>query len=424
MVHSSSTPLADDAARPPNHTRANGTGPAAPSHRGSTNLHSGHAGTSHPGTSHPGPTALHPSPTRPDRHAHTTRHAVDVASAVALVILWSSGFVGARLGADHASPDTLLAWRLIASAAVLLAWTCLRNRVRRTATPAATPLRGRRTIAEHAVVGVLTQAAFLGGVYAAAASGVAAGTSALVAALQPLVVAAAAGPLLGRRVSIRQWLGLVVGLAGVALVVADDVGTSGTPIWAYVLPFGAMLALSAGTVLDRYWQPAGSTVQALTIHVTASAALVVAVAALTSGLTPPSTPGFWWSVAWVTVLSGFGGYGAYLVVARRSGATHVSVLLYLTPPTTLIWTWLMFDEGLGWHGLAGLVVCATGVILFFRTTPRGIRRISRKSHHGPPAPSSHPGLARTPAQTHRAQMHDGPVTHGQFLSPWWPETRR
>lgn len=288
---------------------------------------------------------------------------VDAAAAAGLVVFWSSGFIGARLGTEHAPADTLLAWRYLIAAMILVPVLAPRLARLARAQPAA--------IRQHAVVGLLSQALYLGGVVTGIGLGVPAGTTALIAALQPLVVAAAATRLLGEPIGFRRGAGLWLGLAGVALVVAEDVG-SGAPVWAYLLPVGGMLALSAGTVLEQRWRPAGGLTASLTVHVAVAAALFTTVAAAGGRLDPPAAAGFWWAVAWVLVLSTAGGYGTYLIVLRRSGATRVSSLLYLTPPTTAVWAWAMFDEQLGGRALTGLAVCAAAVwlVLGCRQHPR------------------------------------------------------
>jgi drug/metabolite transporter (DMT)-like permease len=112
----------------------------------------------------------------------------DAVAATVLVVCWSSGFVGAVLGTRSAPVDTVLAWRTLVSALVLGAWALVRGeRV------------APRALLRQVVLGLLVQVLYLGGIFAAAGAGVSAGTSALVAALQPLLVAALAGPLLAER---------------------------------------------------------------------------------------------------------------------------------------------------------------------------------------------------------------------------------
>ena len=275
----------------------------------------------------------------------------DLAAATALVVFWSSGFVGSQLGTRYAPADTLLAWRYLIAAAILL--PILGPRL----------LRMRRgALGRHAVVGLFSQVLYLGGVVGGIGLGTPAGTTALIAALQPLVVATAARRVLGETVSRRAQAGLWLGLAGVAVVVSGDID-SGGPAWIYLLPVGGMLALSAGTVLEQRWRPAGGLPVSLTVHVAVAAVVFSSEAAVFERLYVPDGAGFWWSVVWLLVLSTAGGYGAYLLVLRRGGATRVSSLLYLTPPTTTVWAWAMFGESIGLRTAIGFAVCAVAVWL-------------------------------------------------------------
>jgi drug/metabolite transporter (DMT)-like permease len=123
---------------------------------------------------------------------------------VGFVVMWSSGFIGATLGTQEASTPTFQAWRSLVAAGVLLAAVLL---LRRCWPPP-------REVAVQGTVGFLAQGVYLSGVVGAVEFGVTAGTTALVAALQPLLAAALAGPVLGERVRSRQWVGLIVGLVG------------------------------------------------------------------------------------------------------------------------------------------------------------------------------------------------------------------
>jgi drug/metabolite transporter (DMT)-like permease len=279
----------------------------------------------------------------------------DLLLAGAFVVFWSSGFVGAELGTSYAAADTLLAWRY-AIAAVLL-WIAVG--VRRVAVPPGAPAR-------QVVLGLLNQVLYLGGVVTGVALGVPAGTVALIAALQPLVVAAASGPVLGQHTTRRQRVGLLIGLTGVALVVAGDIGPGTAPWWAFLLPVGGMLVLSAGTLVERRLRPPESPLVSMALQATTAAVAFAAAVAVTGRVAPPAEPGFWLAVAWVVVLSSFGGYGSYLLVLRRSGPMRVSTLLYLTPPTTMVWTFAMFGDVPGLLAAPGIALTAVGVWLALR----------------------------------------------------------
>ena len=285
----------------------------------------------------------------------TSARRADAVAATLLVVMWSSGFIGAELGTRYAPADTLLGWRYVAAALVVTTWAVVRG------------IRpDRRTWPRLALLGLLCQCLYLGGVVTGVGLGVPPGTAALVAALQPLLVAVVAGPLLGERTSTVQRTGLVLGVVGVALVVAGDLGAGSAGPLAYALVVGGMLALSAGTLLERRLRLPVSLLESLTVQTLTAAAFFVTVAAVDGHLRPPPDPGFWWSVLWVVGLSTFGGYGSYLLVLRRSGATRVSTLLFLTPPTTALWAFLMFGTRPALLALPGAVVCALAVTLVVR----------------------------------------------------------
>ena len=296
------------------------------------------------------------------------------------MVFWSSGFVGAQLGTLTASATTLLAWRFLAAAAVLGVVAAVRRRpVPRAALP------------RQAVLGLLIQALYLGGVVAGIGLGVPAGTAALIAATQPLIVAAA-GP---ERTSIRQRCGLALGLVGVGLVVAGDLGPGTAPAWAFALPAAGTVALACGTLLDRRWRGTVPAVDALTLQTATAAAAVLVVAAATGQLQPPAEVSFWAAVAWTVVLSSFGGYGTYLLVLRRSGAMHASTLLFLTPPVTAVWAWAMFGQAPTLLAVPGAICAGVGAALVLRggqvsRSPSRTRRGPCPSSRGRPPTGARP----------------------------------
>jgi drug/metabolite transporter (DMT)-like permease len=284
--------------------------------------------------------------------------AVPLAGA-GFVVFWSSGFIGARWGTGHSSAFDLLAWRYALAAAILggvLLW-------RR-------PRLARRDVAVHVAMAVLGQCVYLGLTFTGIDHGVTAGASALIGALQPALIATVAGPLLGEWATRRQWFALALGFGGVALVVADDLGGGSAAWWWYLLPLGGVIGLIAGTVLERRTRPAVGLFDALTIQCLVAAVVFTGLAAGTGQLTAPAEPQFYGAVVWLVVLSTGGGYGCYLLNLRLSGASRISSLLYLVPPTTMLWAFVMFGERIGVLALAGMAVCAVAVALFRARTDR------------------------------------------------------
>jgi len=296
----------------------------------------------------------------------------EVVGGLALVAAWSSGFIGAELGTRAAPASTLLAWRYVvatAALALIVIWARRGWRVSR-------PWR-------HASIGLLCQATYLGGVVVGVGLGVPPGTAALIAAWQPMVVSFLEHVLLGRSPSPAQRAGLALGVLGVALVVSSDVGRGTAPMWAYALPLAGMVGLSVGTVLDRRWRLDDDVVTGLATQVAVVAVVMVAAAQATGDLAPPASSAFWFAVAWVVILSSFGGWGLYFWMLRRSGATAVSTWLYLAPPCTMLWAAALFGDRPGWVAYLGTAVCALAVLIAVRAPGRAVRS-ARQAAEPPP----------------------------------------
>ena len=270
---------------------------------------------------------------------------------LALVVLWSSGFVGASLAAQSAPAETTLLWRYVAAAVPLCGWAMWARR-----------RYDARFLLREGVVGVLGQGGYLLGVFRAADLGVSPGTTALVASLQPPLVALLLWGGSGGRTDRRQAMGLLTGLAGVLLVVGGDVGGAGGASGLTAVGLG-MLSLTAATLVATRWpQPEGRGV-ADSLVVQSGVALVffLAVAVATGSAAPPGDAAFWVAIVWLVVLSFVGGYGTYLYVLKSSGPVVVSAWLYLTPATAALWAWPMFGEPVTARAAAGLLVAAAGV---------------------------------------------------------------
>jgi drug/metabolite transporter (DMT)-like permease len=278
-------------------------------------------------------------------------------ASTGLVITWSSGFVGAELSTRaNAAPLTVLGWRFIVLSGVLIV-ACLLTR---------TSLRSGESWLRQGALAVPCQAAYLGLVFEGVHQGVAAGTSALIAALQPLLVATVAGRLLGERSTPIMWLGMVLGLGGVAVVVSGDLESGGTPTWAYVLPVAGTLSLAAGTVLTRRLRPPEAMLQTITMQAVFAAVAFMATAALAGEAAPPTRPKAWLAIAWLIMFASLGGYVLYIHVTHTLGATVVSTLLYLTPPITMLWAFVMFGDPVTGLGFLGLAISGVGVFLALR----------------------------------------------------------
>jgi drug/metabolite transporter (DMT)-like permease len=274
---------------------------------------------------------------------------------IALVVLWSSGFVGATFAAQSAPAETTLLWRYVVAAAPLCVWAVWTRR-----------RYGVRFLVREGGIGILAHGGYLLGVYRAADLGVLPGTSALVASLQPPLVAALLWTGSGRS-DRRQALGLLTGLVGVLLVVGSGLGGAGGSAGLAAVGIGTLSLTAATLVASRWPQPEGHGVaDSLAVQAVVALGFFAGVALATGRAAPPRDADFWVAVAWLVVLAFVGGYGSYLYVLRTSGPVVVSAWLYLTPATAAVWAWSMFGEPLTGRAAVGFLVAAAGVAAVVR----------------------------------------------------------
>ncbi len=275
------------------------------------------------------------------------------------VFLWSTGFIVAKLGLPYAPPLTFLILRCLGVLAVLLPLVFLLR--------APWP---RDRLLHVAVAGLLLQAGYLGGVWAAIKLGMPAGLTALIVGMQPILTAAAA-PLIGERVRPRQWFGFVLGLSGVALVVQAKLHLAGLTAGGITLCVFALLCITAGTMYQRRWCPSFDLRTGTVIQFGATVAVLLPLAILFEGLDLRFSTVSWstdFIVAWlwsVFALS-IGAIFLLFTLIRRSRATEVTSLMYLTPPTTAVMAWLLFGESFSPLALAGMAIAVLGVAFVVR----------------------------------------------------------
>lgn len=278
--------------------------------------------------------------------------AVFAAPAV-FVVLWASGFIGAKFGLPYAGPMTFLSLRMAAVVALLVIVIALTR----------PKWPDRAGIVHSAITGTLVHGAYLGGVFAAIENGISAGLIALIVSLQPVLTSTLANRWLGEKVLPRQWLGLVLGLAGVYLIVQEKVDTGDVrPIaWAF-----AALALGGITVGTLYQKRHGGGIDwrpALCVQYATAGTLFALAAFAFESRTVHWTPQFLFALAWLVLVLSFGAIWLLYFLIRRSAATRVVSLFYLTPPFTALMAWLLFGERLDVPALVGMAVCVTGVAL-------------------------------------------------------------
>lgn len=283
-----------------------------------------------------------------------------IATALAplvFVAMWSTGHIGTRLGIPYAEPFTFLGWRLLGATALMIAIAV--------ATGAPWPRRPRD--AAHIVVaGLLIHGIYLGGVFSAIALGMTTGVLAVITGLQPLLVAAAVGPWLGERVTVRQWAGLVLGFAGVTLVLWEKMSFGGLGVAGVVAAVACLISISAGTLYQKRFCPDLDLRSGTAIQLAASALSIAVLARVFETRAVATSAEFLFAVGWLILVLSVGAYNLLYYLLRRGAAAKVSSLFYLTPPTTAVMGYALFGEVLGATALAGMAVAVLGVALASR----------------------------------------------------------
>jgi len=277
---------------------------------------------------------------------------------VVFVLIWSTGFIVARYGMPHAPPLSFLAWRYALSVLAFAAWIA----ISRPTWPA-----GRVQWAHLAVTGVLMHAGYLGCVWTAIKAGAPAGTVALIVGLQPVLTAlwitAAGGE---RRLDRLQWVGLVLGFAGLAMVVWRKLGIGQIDAYTLSLTVLALLSITAGTLYQKRFVAPCDVRTANTVQLAAAFCLTLPLAWLEAEpirLHPELIGAMAWSVLVLTL----GGSSMLYLLLQRGAATRVTSLMYLVPPCTAVLAWWLFGETMTPLAMLGLVLCAAGVGLVVRT---------------------------------------------------------
>ena len=270
--------------------------------------------------------------------------------APVFVLLWSTGFIGARYGMPYAEPATFLTIRFGGTLLLMV--------------PAVWLMRVRmpsRTLVLHlAVVGLLLQGGYLLGVFEAVRHGMGAAVAALIVGLQP-VLTAIAGSLVHERVAPRQWGGLVLGFLGVALVVWDRLSLTGLSATSVSMAVAALLAITAGTLYQKRFCPRFDLRAGSVIQFAAALLLVVPVAAFGETREIEPAPSLILALVWSIVVLSIGAMSLLFLLIQRGAAVQVASLMYLTPPVTAIMAWVLFDERISPAMGLGMLVTAIGV---------------------------------------------------------------
>lgn len=269
------------------------------------------------------------------------------------VLLWSTGFIGARLGLPHAEPLSFLFIRYVAVIA-LMTLVALFSGARWPSRPSDWLHVG--------VAGLLVHGVYLGGVFIAIARGLPPGVASLVVGVQPLLTAVGAGWLLGETVLRRQWIGLILGLLGVGLVVFGKLGT-GFGVDALLPAVVALLGITAGTLYQKRHCAAFDWRTGAVAQFLPTALVTGLLAATTEHFRLDWAPELMFALAWLVLVLSVGAISLLNWLIRHSDAVNVASLFYLVPPCTAGLAWLLFGDVFSGLALLGMVLAVAGVYL-------------------------------------------------------------
>lgn len=273
---------------------------------------------------------------------------------IIFVILYGSGFVGAKLGLPYAGPLTFLSLRFLCATVLLYLMTLFLH--------APWPQK-LREIGHIIIAGFLMQGVFSVGVFEAINLGISPATSALIIALQPILVALGAAPILGTKIRLPQWFGFLLGLLGVLLVVSHKLTFSHTHMVGLAMSFLGLFGLTAGNLYQKRFCShmnifSGGMIQSLT------AGIAVFVGAfLFESMHVTWTNQFIFALTWMSVVVSIGALSVLYLLLRHGEVAQVASLFYLVPVSTAIIAFFIYNEAIDILGIVGIFITALGIIL-------------------------------------------------------------
>ncbi len=280
---------------------------------------------------------------------------------LAFVLLWSTGFIGARYGLPYIEPFYLLLLRMLLTLLVFAGLILVFR------SPWPTP----RQALHQMVTGALVHGCYLGGVFAAIKWQLPAGVTSILVGLQPVLTAVLAWGLWGQRLQLRQWLGLLLGLVGVMLVLGTGLqpGQFELRPEAVLAALVALVGISVGTLYQKRFG-AGTDLLTGSFYQYLSTALMMAL--LTFSLESQQIvwhPELIGALLWLVFGLSVSAILLLMLMIREGEVSRVASYFYLVPPVTALEAWWLFGEQLSWLALGGMALAVIGVYLVLKARP-------------------------------------------------------
>jgi len=275
---------------------------------------------------------------------------------LSFIILWSSAFVSGQFIVQSASPFAALSFRfLIVAICFLLFSFFIKEKI----------LVNFKLFIQLSITGILFHGFYLGGVFYSYSLGLSATLSALIVGLQPVLTNILSGPILKEKVTIIQWIGIILGLGGTILVIGFDIGKT-IPLIGIISSIVALLGATIATVwqkkitdsislsVNNFYQALAATIFLLIITFTNEIPYII------------FDNRFIISMGWQILMVSFGAYAILMYLIKTGTASRTSNLFFLVPPCTAFLSYFILGESLFLIDIVGLLICAFGVFIATR----------------------------------------------------------
>ena len=269
------------------------------------------------------------------------------------VLLWSTGFIGAKYGLPYADPFVFLSVRILIAAVLLFALARLMKMSIRI---------GRQAVVRSGLIGFFLHACYLGGVFYSIAQGLPAGVAAVVTSLQPVLVSIVAVRVLGEQLRIRQLVGLLIGLVGVILVLGPSIDSQ-IPMSAIIAILVALIGSTTATLLQKKMGSDIPLLSGTAYQYLFSGCVLGMIALATQETSITWNLRFTAAFIWLILVLSVGAILLLLWLLNTGSAAKVSSLFYLVPPATAIEAFVLFGEKVNTQGFLGIGITALGVWL-------------------------------------------------------------
>ena len=273
------------------------------------------------------------------------------------VLLWSTGFVGAKYGLPYADPFIFLSVRILIAAVLLFALARILKM----------PVGiGGQAVARSGLIGFFLHACYLGGVFYSIAQGLPAGVAAVVTSLQPVLVSVFAVKILGEQLRRTQIVGLLTGLVGVVLVLGPSIDAQ-IPTPAIIAILIALMGSTTATLLQKKLGADIPLISGTAYQYLFSGCVLGLIALATQETSITWNLRFTLAFVWLILILSVGAILLLLWLLNTGSAAKVSSLFYLDPPATAIEAFFLFGEKVNTQGFLGIGITALGVWLVMRS---------------------------------------------------------